>query len=78
MSCSQGEELPLGEKDLEMWVRSKRMSLMVIKRTSLSSLKKLKKRFAKNDKAETNNLLASIVSIRYKEEEHKGVHYENV
>ena len=73
-----------------MWDRSNRMSLKIMKRSIpttfwgsmrkmlFSSLRKLKKHFAKNDKAEANKLFASLVSIRYKEKEHKGVHYGNV
>lgn len=34
--------------------------------TTKGFLKEIEKRFAKNDKAETNMLLASLISIRYK------------
>ena len=42
-------------------------NLGFMRKILLSSLRKLKKRFAKNDKAETNNLLAILISIKYKE-----------
>jgi hypothetical protein len=68
------------KRDLEKWDRSNRMSLMIMKRAipetfrgTMSEeanaklfLEELEKRFAKNEKAETSTLLASLVSMRYK------------
>ncbi|RVW65936.1 Retrovirus-related Pol polyprotein from transposon TNT 1-94 [Vitis vinifera] len=63
------------------WERSNRLSLMIIKRgipeafrgavtdevTNASDfLAEIQKRFAKNDKAETSTLLASLISMKYK------------
>ena len=67
--------------DMERWDRSNRMSLMIIKRgipeafrgvvsekvtTAKEFLEEIEKCFAKNDKAETSTLLASLISMRYK------------
>ena len=69
------------KRDMERWDRSNRMSLMIIKRgipeafrgavsekvtTANEFLEEIEKRFAKNDKAETSTLLASLISMRYK------------
>lgn len=65
--------------EYEKWERSNRMSLMIIKRgipeafrgtmvdidTAKGFLDEIEKCFAKNDKAETSTLLASLVSMRY-------------
>ncbi|XP_034673784.1 uncharacterized protein LOC117912674 [Vitis riparia] len=63
------------------WERSNRLSLMIMKRgipeafrgavtdevTNASDfLAEIQKRFAKNDKAETSTLLASLISMKYK------------
>ena len=62
-----------------MWDRSNCMSLKIMKcfipttfrgsmrKMLFSSLNKLKNCFAKNKKAEASNLLAILISIRYKE-----------
>ncbi|KAL6339865.1 hypothetical protein AAG906_034953 [Vitis piasezkii] len=64
------------------WERSNRLSLMIMKRgipeafrgavtdevTNASDfLAEIQKRFAKNDKAETSTLLASLISMKYKD-----------
>ena len=69
------------KRDMEKWDRSNRMSLMIMKRgipetfrgavsenvtTAKEFLEEIEKRFAKNDKAETSTLLASLISMRYK------------
>ena len=69
------------KRDMERWDRSNRMSLMIIKRgipeafrgamsekvtTANEFLEEIEKRFAKNNKAETSTLLASLISMRYK------------
>ena len=71
-------------KNFEKWERSNRMSLMIIKhdiseafRGAVSNeitlakyfLVKIEKYFAKNDKAETSTLLASLIFMKYKEKE---------
>ncbi|KAL3652409.1 hypothetical protein CASFOL_002090 [Castilleja foliolosa] len=68
-------------KNYEKWERSNRLSLMIIKkgiseafRGTISDevtlakdfLAEIEKRFAKNDKAETSTLLASLISMKYK------------
>lgn len=65
----------------EKWDRSNRLSLMIMKRgipevfrgaitedvtVAGEFLSEIQKRFAKNDKAETSTLLASLISIKYK------------
>ncbi|XP_028117109.1 uncharacterized protein LOC114314822 [Camellia sinensis] len=65
----------------EKWDRSNRLSLMIMKRgipevfrgaitedvtIAGEFLSEIQKRFAKNDKAETSTLLASLISIKYK------------
>lgn len=65
----------------EKWDRSNRLSLMIMKRgipegfrgaitedvtVAGEFLSEIQKRFAKNDKAETSMLLASLISIKYK------------
>ncbi|XP_065859319.1 uncharacterized protein [Euphorbia lathyris] len=65
----------------EKWERSNRISLMIMKRaipeafrgtmsdevvTAKGFLDKIEKRFAKNEKAETSTLLASLLSMKYK------------
>ncbi|XP_019055231.1 PREDICTED: uncharacterized protein LOC109115531 [Nelumbo nucifera] len=68
------------EAKVEKWDRSNRMSLMIIKhsipeafRGSISesnnakeSLVAIRQYFTKNEKAETSNLLATLISMRYK------------
>ena len=69
------------KRDMERWDRSNHMSLMIIKRgipeafrgavsekvtTANEFLEEIEKHFAKNDKAETSTLLASLISMRYK------------
>ena len=65
---------------LEKWDRSNRMSVMIMKHSIpetfrgsmfdeedvVTFLKEIKQRFVKNEKVETGNLLARLVSIRYK------------
>jgi len=68
-------------KNFEKWERSNRMSLMIIKRGILKAfqgavfdeitltkdfLAEIKKHLAKNDKAETNTLLARLIFMKYK------------
>ncbi|KAL3617519.1 hypothetical protein CASFOL_037840 [Castilleja foliolosa] len=68
-------------RNFEKWERSDRMSLMIIKRgvpeafrgaisdevtSAKDFLTEIEKRFAKNDKAETSTLLASLISMKYK------------
>ncbi|RVW54330.1 Retrovirus-related Pol polyprotein from transposon TNT 1-94 [Vitis vinifera] len=47
------------------WERSNRLSLMIMKRGIPEAFRGAK-RFAKNDKAETSTLLASLISMKYK------------
>ncbi|XP_074321767.1 uncharacterized protein LOC141658944 [Silene latifolia] len=68
------------KRDMEKWERSNRMSLMIMKRAIPESFRgtmseednakkflvELEKRFVKNEKSETNTLLTSLVSNRYK------------
>ncbi|KAL8143523.1 hypothetical protein V2J09_016555 [Rumex salicifolius] len=68
------------EAKVERWDRSNRMSLMIMKRSipeafrgSISestnakeSLEAIQQYFAKNEKAETSNHLAALISMRYK------------
>ncbi|XP_047336119.1 uncharacterized protein LOC124939717 [Impatiens glandulifera] len=68
------------KQDLEKWERSNRMCLMIIKRgipetfrgdisevtNAKEFIEEIEKRFAKNDKAETSTLLASLTSMKYK------------
>ncbi|CAI9783672.1 unnamed protein product [Fraxinus pennsylvanica] len=69
------------KEDFDQWDRSNRMSLMIIKcgipetfkgavfdkvTTVKEFLAEIERRFAKSDKAETNKLLANLVSLRYK------------
>ncbi|XP_028196634.1 uncharacterized protein LOC114381560 [Glycine soja] len=68
------------EVKIEKWDRSNRMCLMIMKRSipeafwgSISEgqsakkfLEKIKQYFAKNEKAETSNLLDKIISMKYK------------
>ncbi|KAL3617107.1 hypothetical protein CASFOL_039501 [Castilleja foliolosa] len=68
-------------RNFEKWERSDRMSLIIIKRgvpeafrgaisdevtSAKDFLTEIEKRFAKNDKAETSTLLASLISMKYK------------
>ncbi|KAL3613331.1 hypothetical protein CASFOL_042843 [Castilleja foliolosa] len=68
-------------RNFEKWERSDRMSLMIIKRgipeafrgaisdevtSAKDFLAEIEKHFAKNDKAETSTLLASLISMKYK------------
>ncbi|KAL3613382.1 hypothetical protein CASFOL_042795 [Castilleja foliolosa] len=68
-------------RNFEKWERSDRMSLMIIKRgvpeafrgaisdevtSAKDFLAEIEKRFARNDKAETSTLLASLISMKYK------------
>ena len=68
------------EVKIEKWDRSNRMSLMIMKRSipeafrgsiteskdAKKFLEEIKKIFAKNEKTETSNLLATLISMRYK------------
>ena len=68
------------EAKIEKWDRSNRMSLMIMKRSipeafrgsiteskdAKKFLEEIKKIFAKNEKTETSNLLATLISMRYK------------
>ena len=69
------------KREMEKWVRSNRISLMVMKHaipeafrgtmsediiTTKDFLKDLEKRFAKNEKAKTSTILANLISMRYK------------
>ncbi|XP_057976130.1 uncharacterized protein LOC131163552 [Malania oleifera] len=78
------------KRDLERWECSNRISLMIMKRSvpeafsgTMSDednakvfLEKLKKRFTKNENAQTNNLLTSLISMTYKEKRsYQGIHY---
>ncbi|XP_047325419.1 uncharacterized protein LOC124929169 [Impatiens glandulifera] len=68
------------KRDLEKWDRLNHMCLMIIKRgipetfrgdiSEVTNVKEfieeIEKHFAKNDKAETSTLLASLTSIKYK------------
>ena len=69
------------KKELERWDHSNRMSLIIIKRgipevfkgivpnkftTAKGFLEAIEKCFVKNDKGETNTLLASLISMKYK------------
>ena len=67
-------------KNSERWERSNRMCLIIMKRAILENfrgvilkelnakkfLDEIEKRFAKNEKVETNNLLSKLVSLKYK------------
>ncbi|KAL8150546.1 LOW QUALITY PROTEIN: hypothetical protein V2J09_020354 [Rumex salicifolius] len=78
------------EAKVERWDRSNRMSLMIMKRSipeafqgSISestnakeSLEAIQQYFAKNEKAETSNHLATLISMRQRK--HKGVHNGDV
>ena len=68
------------EVKIEKWDRSNRMSLMIMKRSipeafrgsiteskdAKKFLEEIKQIFAKNEKTETSNLLATLISMRYK------------
>ena len=69
------------KRDIERWEKSNRMCLMIIKKaipeafrgtisetikTTKKFLEEIKNRFAKNEKSETNTLLANLISMRYK------------
>ena len=69
------------KRDIERWEKSNRMCLMIIKKaiqeafrgtisetikTAKEFLEEIKNRFAKNEKSETNTLLANLISMRYK------------
>ena len=69
------------KRDIERWEKSNRMCLMIIKKaipeafrgtisetikTTKEFLEEIKNRFAKNEKSETNTLLANLILMRYK------------
>ncbi|XP_057958401.1 uncharacterized protein LOC131151166 [Malania oleifera] len=72
------------KRDLERWEHSNCLSLMIMKRSIQEAFRgamsdednaevfyeELHRRFAKNEKADTSNLLASLVSMRYKGKGH--------
>ena len=75
------------KKEFEMWDRSNRTSLMIIKRdipeifkgtvskevmTTKEFLDDIEKRFVKYDEAETSTLLGSLVLMKYRVKEIKG------